>query len=260
MYMRIHYLRNRFGRNGRTERHGDRGMRARAENPNKARIRLAAYWLMSEGGLKAASYTAIADRCGLGRPLVQRHFPQKTQFVLDLTEDRIAACIDVLNQHDLFSSSTETGILRVMQLYFSILLRNEQSMNFSREMLSRRDSMSAIIAVCHETAVRLGLQGDRAAMLESILQATGGTAELIVYKIDHGEPIDPDEVALRVACAYKVFMNDERYQEAASSMRRRLLPRSDIDAMIPETIARIAHHTQPAKEPVRPTDTSRSDS
>lgn len=214
-------------------------MLERAEIASKRQIRAAAYHLMWSHGYEAASYTAIADACGLGRPLVQKHFPKKEQLLYDLMEDVIVTCIAVLDDRGLLSKQAGPDLLRSTQLFYSVLLGNEETRNLARYSL-RQDGTSVMVAtITARYAYLLGLGKDIEQLRESIVWVMGGMGQVIVDKMSRNEPLDVDSWAVQTTTALLVINEDALFSAMRTALTEELLGPELIDVMVKEVLDRV---------------------
>lgn len=212
-------------------------MRPRPENPNKRRIRAAAFALMQEKGYSASSYTEIALKSGCGRPLVQRHFPKKELFILELVSQAASRCRELLSEAGVRDSFPVTRALHLTQLYLSLLLYDRSMIALTRDVLSQRCIMSDIIMLHYQSAFSFSTGAPDAACHQSAVKAMGGTYELMVDLVDNDAPLDADDLAAQTLAAYVCFTTNAAYGDAYQSMRRALLPRELMAKLVPRVIA-----------------------
>ena len=129
-----------------------------SEHPTKQLIRKNAYRLFYESGIDETSYTQIANASGLGRPLIQHHFPQKRLFCLDLIQDMTVLCIDQildLSKSEDYDRSSQPYVqsMRALQLYLNLLCHDDSMRHLTIGLLVDRDLSDSVIDVNVQTAV-----------------------------------------------------------------------------------------------------------
>lgn len=204
-------------------------MRPEIENPNKRRIRQAAFALMYERGFTAASYSDIAARAGVGRPLVQRHFPKKEQFVLDMIERATELCKQTLREHDGATTERVLRALHFLQLYQTLVLVDDAMAHLTRDVIANRDLTGAVIDAHWESTFQYcdgGAMGAR----EAAVRVLGGTYELMTVRMAAGEPLDAGSLAAQTMAAFLALTVDESYTAAHDAMTAALLPEAQVKA------------------------------
>lgn len=204
-------------------------MRPGTENPNKRRIRQAAFALMYERGFTATSYSDIAARAGVGRPLVQRHFPKKEQFVLDMIAQAAALCRQTLRAQDADCDSKTLRSLHFLQLYQELILINESMRNLTREVLASRD-LTRVIIDTHRESTFVFFDDGASDVREATAKALGGIYELIVMCMDQGESLDANALAAQTMAAFLVYTTDSTYRDSLKAMEVGLLPAAQVRA------------------------------
>lgn len=208
------------------------------DNKSKRAIRNAAYNLMWTEGYEGASYTAIAQRSGFGRPLVQKHFPKKEQLVCDLTEDLLTNCIRLLAERKLIreSESAAANALRVGQLFYSALLQSEASLKLARYALGQQSVFIVISNIQTRYAYELGLSRDREQLRISVVLANGSVNQFVLDRIAHGESLDADHLSLLYVAGLLVINNDEKPSQALGDLKSKLLNRAVVDEIVIEVL------------------------
>ena len=207
-------------------------MNSQNENPHKSTIRRCAYALMYEQGYSTTSYTDIAMRSGLGRPLVQRYFPKKEQFILDLIQDVSAICKRLLEEHESIQLPIVIRRLHLTQLYLSVLLCNQRAVSLTCDVLSDRKVTARIIDLHHRSAYAIFPNEDQAFLREASVRSMGGTYELMMDKHLRNENISPDNLAAQTMAAFLSFSQDAPYQDSYKDACANLLPEHVISQMV----------------------------
>lgn len=207
-------------------------MSSRRENPHKSTIRMCAYALMYERGYSATSYTDIAARSGLGRPLVQRYFPRKEQFILDLIQDVSTICKRLLEEHESIQLPIVIRRLHLTQLYLSVLLRDQSAISLTCDVLADRKVTAQVIDLHYRSAYAMFPDDDQAVLREASIRSMGGTYELIMDKHLRNESISPDDLAAQTMAAFLSFSQDAPYQASYEDVCAHLLPEHVISQMV----------------------------
>ena len=211
----------------------------REEYPTKHNIRLSAYRLMLEQGIKAASYTEIAKQSGVGRPLVQKHFSKKEQLILDVIEDIIIASVIVLKKNDRFEDTYQANILRAPQIYLTVLLGSEASIRFTSEAMRMNGVAMQIVDVLKQMAASLGLDTDDPGFMAALLKAVGGLEKMAYYQLEFEQLPPAKEFAVDQAASFSVFYENADYHAALDEYRAWLLNDAEATALAKEALTMV---------------------
>lgn len=216
-----------------------RALRDRPEIESKSQIRAAAYHLMWSRGYDEASYTAIADACGLGRPLVQKHFPKKEQLLYELMEDVIVSCIAVLEERGLLGEHAGADLLKATQLFYSVLLRDEETRNLAQYSLKQEGTSVMVATIKARYARMLGLGDDLGQLRDSIVWVMGGMGQVIADKMSRSEMLDANDFAVQTTTALLVINEDARFSEMREALTAELLDTESVGNMAEAVLDRV---------------------
>ena len=224
-------------------------MEAKSEAQSKTRIRKAAFSLMYEGGFGPTSYTDIAGRACVGRPLVQRHFPKKDMFVLDLIDDAASTCERILGEEAPCGGDPHEAALHLAQLYISLLLYDDNMVRLTAEVLADRRFSIRIIDVHFRSSFRLFPGVDEAEGKDACLRSMGATYELMEDRIVNHGALDADDFACQTVALFLALAKSEPYAATYERMKSLLLPEDVVRGLVPRIVASLSLSAKlPAKE------------
>lgn len=192
---------------------------------------------MYEQGYDPTSYTEIAERACVGRSLVQRHFPRKELFILDLIEDASDASRRLLAQASDAREGTLPHTVRLTQLYFSLLLHDDQMIRLTGEVVADRRFSVRIIDQHHRSAFCIFQDADELTARDACFRAMGAAYEIIEERICSGGTLDADELACQTVALFAALATGTSYGEARRSLRQQLLPESVAQALADRLMA-----------------------
>ncbi len=196
------------------------------EHPNKKRIRQAAFVLMYERGIKQTSYTAIAQKAGVGRPLVQRHYPKKDELLVLFISQLVDTCKARLTDFDQETTDPLLRTLHLSQLYLQTVLYDENMQALTLEILSNRDITGAMVRHHFESSfvwVAMQSSDDQQEAYEASIKAIGGIDELLVMQLTDGAAPDAGDLAAQLMAALEAFVANAAYQDTYVYMLGQLL-------------------------------------
>lgn len=193
---------------------------ARSENGEARRaIEQAAFDLFAEVGYAKTSYSAIAERCGITKALVQYYFRKKEELALGLLTRLLEESIDGLGLRG--SDAPEAGrfgeLWRIGTAYFDRMLCLAPSgyRTFLQDVLASRELTGDVLAF--NVGWACSYLGRDAASLGSdasddVIMSMGGFYELLYHALREGRPFDTARYLRRVVAD---FMRALGYGEAA---------------------------------------------
>lgn len=146
-------------------------------------------------GYNATSYRTIAEECGIGRALVQYHFPKKEKlaeaFMASLLEKSIVELgFTEADLHGNFDAIKAVGVH-----YFEKLLAKKGSRQFLQDILEKRDMTEEILsfnlnwALSHLDASTAD-KTSHVRLQRNVILHLGGFYELLYWSLRHDESID----------------------------------------------------------------------
>lgn len=196
------------------------------EHPNKKRIRQAAFVLMYEQGTKQTSYTAIAQKAGVGRPLVQRHYPKKDELLVLFITQVVDTCKARLADFDQRTTNPVLRTLHLSQLYLQTVLYDENMQALTLEILSNRDITGAMVRQHFESSFVWIAQQDNDDQREAYtasIKAIGGIDELLVIQLKDGVGPDAGDLAAQLMAGIETFVTNAAYRDTYLSMLDQLM-------------------------------------
>lgn len=204
------------------------------ESPNKSMIRSNAFQLMYKMGYAKASYAEIASRSKIARTLVQKHFPKKENLIADLIMYAISVCKEKVALVDGDSELDDTFSLRVLQLYITLLVYDDNMRKLTREMLENRAASQMAIILHLDTSISDAKE--RARYREPFLQSIGGVHELLYDSIVTGRDVDCGELATKGMANMLVLTEDVPYEKTRRELATKLLDVNSVRAMAYEIL------------------------
>ena len=212
------------------------------DHPTKQLIRKKAYVLFYETGIAETSYTQIANASGLGRPLIQHHFPQKRLFCLDLIEDMTALCIDQIldlsktENHDR-TSQPYAQSLRALQLYLNLLCHDDSMRRLTIGILADRNLSENVIDTNVQTAVpslERSFPVKRAKKMVPALEVCYG---MLYRELADGKEPDCEKLTVECVALYRVLAENAHYRGTCKELRSFLLNGDVVESMVLSVIA-----------------------
>lgn len=198
----------------------------------KKSIEHAAFKAFVDKGFNATSYTDIAKASGQTRSLVQYYFPKKEDLIVSfLTE-----ALEYIGE---FSSSVfdedKTPFEKVFaggQIYYSLLLANENMKRFTFDMISSRYAINKVIQINGQWSfAQMGIPEDKVEQYQKVhIFSSGGMYELLYSELEKGIDSDPVDLAFMNLVIFFVFAYGYSSDESAALLKGGSLSRGQIDA------------------------------
>lgn len=212
----------------------------REEIESKQLIRKAAYELIYLEGFGNTSYTAISEKCGLGRPLVQKHFPKKEQLLCDLMEDIINACIFQIEENYPDNGHPAANTTRVVQLFYSVMFQNSISTRLAKYSHCQESSSGLVSTLLSNYAASLlDLDAEPEKLRNTVVWILGGLGQVLIDRANGNGDVDVDDITVRSLAALLVVFKDERYSDISDSLKHDLLDQSQIEPLVEEVMEKV---------------------
>lgn len=203
------------------------------EHPNKQVIRHAGYQLLYERGVAKTSYTAIAERSGLGRPLVQHYYPKKQGLVADLINDTLNLIDAIVEELDPGQLDPFVSVLHTSQLYYEFLLFDRHMRALTRDMLAIRFVSNNIISQHARRVLEMLDDFDRDRVEQISVQVGDGANGMIFYQLVKGQPIDTRRLSLYVSAAFWGGVSGNiPFNDAMTHLRGHLWPEERVHILV----------------------------
>lgn len=207
------------------------------EIDSRQEIASAAFTLFSEIGYNHTSYSAIADRSGSGRPLVQYYFPKKEQLAILLIENLMASIDGVLGHR---SESPLVRMLRMGQIYYAALTHANGMRFFASDVLADRAITSRIVILnANWSLPKLGIPDTSRDGTRASLQATGGIYELLYRDLIDERVQEPGRYAVENVASFLAFCGEKDYQEGLAHFQSKILPEEEAEALALQALDRV---------------------
>ena len=208
---------------------------------NRRRITSAAFQLFRECGYRLTSYSKIAERSEMGRPLVQYYFPKKedlaTEFVLSILDEasRFATPLGDGLANPLVNAT------RMGHIYYSFLLGTPEMRRLTLDLLASRQVTSRVTIVNAEYTIHgfPEAQSDAAQLRESSIRATGGIYEIVFAKLETGQQLDPAQLSMQNTAAFAAFALGKGYDETIEDLVGSLMDTDEVERICVELSRRI---------------------
>lgn len=180
----------------------------RKENAEaKEAIRQAAFAAFRERGYAATSYTAIAERCGMSRALVQYYFKKKEDLALSLFTLLLEQSVDLLGyaHPEGPEENRFAELYRIGQVHFAYLTREDGYRCFLEDVLGSRELTEDVLAFNGTWAFRYlgrGAEELDAATMDSVVMSMGGFYELLYHCLKEDRQMDVAGGLHRVMLAF----------------------------------------------------------
>ncbi|MEY8562734.1 TetR/AcrR family transcriptional regulator [Eggerthellaceae bacterium 3-80] len=217
-------------------------MSPRRENPNKVRIRKAAFVLMYEQGFSQTSYSAIAQKAEVSRSLVQRHYPKKDELLALFFNRIIAASSALLQERGKQAQNPVLQALHLLQLYLQIIIYNDNMQLITRESLASRKILTMLIKDHLDMIIacidRSGEQTESEVFLAAI-KAMGGMEALLLFELNENVSVDAGDMSAQMIAAVRALATDVLYQKEYESLRGQLLDPECVRRMAAEVLEEV---------------------
>ena len=202
---------------------------------SRRRIERAAFKLFYGIGYRDSSYTMIAQECGLGRPLVQHHFPRKE----DLAAAFLTRALELVFQSMVPQQSAKLHPLlrltHIEQVICALLLADANMRRFTLEAFSSRNiTKRFVLANADHSARIVGRDGqDTSEFVNACVKAYGGVNELMFRALDEGIELDSTDLALQSVSALAALALGRDYQNTTAFLARNALAAEDLMGIVP---------------------------
>ncbi|NMM97799.1 TetR/AcrR family transcriptional regulator [Bifidobacterium olomucense] len=174
-----------------------------------------AFSLFHEVGYTHASYTLLAERCGITRALVQYHWPKKELLAVDSMTRLLGETIKQLGlpNHGTDNPSADAAkLVSIGTHFFSILIEDKGWRQFLLDILKSRELTEQVLAFNARWAFTYIGQEPRDGAFEEVVVSMGGFYELLYYRLKHNKSID---VKPRLEKVVNEFMQTLDYANAS---------------------------------------------
>lgn len=167
----------------------------------KEAIRREAWHLFGTTGYHATSYTAMAEACGIKRPLVQYHFPKKEALAAQFLSNELKRTQEAWGFSDIDLSNSLDKIYAVGAAFYGSFCVPGGRSTFLCDILESRMLTDRVIPfngswIASHVAVASGGASNVAALCppsDEIIVPFGGFHEALYVHLDGGEPYDVAE-------------------------------------------------------------------
>lgn len=199
----------------------------------KREIERCAFKLFLEQGSVASSYTSIADASGYSRPLVQYHFPRKSDLILAFIELCTDSIEKAFRTSPYITSESRVNAFRITQLYYRFFLSASGRLQFLLDVLSDRNLTNEMMHLNTEWGLPFVTDNPEAPNRRTAsLIAIGGYFDLVYSNISNGDTVSPDEIALSSFATYTVLTQRAYFDDAILDLRTLLIPEEDAVPLI----------------------------
>lgn len=178
------------------------------DNETRKQIQRATFELFAEVGYAKTSYSAIAQRCGMTKALVQYYFKKKEDLAIDLMNMMLENCIDDLGYRNANSSEGARfeEMVRIGEEYFARILATNGYTQFLTDILASRELTETVLAFNAQWAFSyLDRPGDELsqAAIDTVVLSMGGFYELLYHTLKEGRTFDIPAHLSRVVNDFK---------------------------------------------------------
>lgn len=213
--------------------------RARNEETERA-IRAAAWQLFFDNGIEKTTYTALARRSGVSRPLVQRYFPKKEMLVDECVATIRAASVCVCDER----YGTDRDPLELLYLRGQVNIATYFACEGLRKIMvdvfSSRELTQRTIADGFRWTVSETLPGHDEVLAagepDELIMAMGGLYELVYFHLSRSTTPD---IAACVRPSIEVFARLFDLETSAERLDACAIPADERDELARKAVSAI---------------------
>lgn len=201
---------------------------ARPKNTElKERILAAAWMSFRENGYDATSYHLIADACGIGRNLVQYHYPKKERLASLFFDELLERSLDALSLATGDLDDNFASIYTLCTCYFQFLLQDGGYGKLLRDIVRDRELMTRTIPLNADWVLgHLHHRGDVSAarVTNGVVGSLGSFYALLYHALGNDRAFD---IARELVPVMQAFMGADGYTQTEierNAVRMRLDP------------------------------------
>lgn len=199
----------------------------------RSKIERAAFRIFHDRGIGAATYTAIAEESGHGRPLVQYYFPAKNDLVLSFVEKIMQSAQATIEESQYSSSVREAQTVRLSQVYFGYMLSTPGMRTFTLDLLSSRHRTSRLIRLAAAWALPFVAERSEDPMLfNASVISSGGIYEYIYVELSEGRVPPYNLITLHTFAIFRVLTQNAMYNETKDELSQYLLDDDDLAGLL----------------------------
>ena len=161
------------------------------QNSAKQRIRSAAWRQFRGAGYIATTYASIAKECGVGRSLVQYHFPKKEELPISLVSWVLEKAAEALEADVAGTAGDHVAFHRIGTCTFTFLLEKGFS-RFMLEMLESRTIAEALLSMNVDWTIEHMADGrpESHDVTQTVIMDMGGFYDYMYHCLANDEGFD----------------------------------------------------------------------